>query len=540
MEEAVSTFAIEMLNITKTFLNGKIIANNDMNLKVKKNEIHALIGENGAGKSTLMSMLFGVYSPDSGIIKINGKQVNFDSAKDATDVGLGMVHQHFKLVDEFTVWENVILGDEGVGRLHFIKQKEIKDNLQKIIDKYDFKLNVNKKVKELTVGQQQKIEILKLLYRNVDILIFDEPTAVLSQDEIDSFLKIILKFKEQGKTIIIITHKLAEIKSVADYATVIRRGKYIDSFAIADKSIDEIAELMVGHKIVPVINEHKNLEGVLPKFVVNNLNVYQHWFSSNHSVSFWNKIKNFLFKAKVENLKNSSTNSKLINFSIRPGEIFAVAGVEGNGQSELALMLVGIISTQKAKIILNGRDISHLNMFKRLKAGISSIPEDRHKHGLILDMAIDKNSILDQITGKPYSNFGFLNHNNITKQAIKIIKKYDVRGTSRGTTIARLLSGGNQQKLVIGREMEKPHELLILVQPTRGMDLGAINFIHEQIIKEKEEGKAILLISYELDEILTLADTIAVMQNGQFLEVGATNIMTKAHIGELMAGKTNG
>lgn len=540
MEEAVSTFAIEMLNITKTFLNGKIIANDDMNLKVKKNEIHALIGENGAGKSTLMSMLFGVYSPDSGIIKINGKQVNFDSAKDATDVGLGMVHQHFKLVDEFTVWENVILGDEGVGRLHFIKQKEIKDNLQKIIDKYDFKLNVNKKVKELTVGQQQKIEILKLLYRNVDILIFDEPTAVLSQDEIDSFLKIILKFKEQGKTIIIITHKLAEIKSVADYATVIRRGKYIDSFAIADKSIDEIAELMVGHKIVPVINEHKNLEGVLPKFVVNNLNVYQHWFSSNHSVSFWNKIKNFLFKAKVENMKNSSTNSKLINFSIRPGEIFAVAGVEGNGQSELALMLVGIISTQKAKIILNGRDISHLNMFKRLKAGISSIPEDRHKHGLILDMAIDKNSILDQITGKPYSNFGFLNHNNITKQAIKIIKKYDVRGTSRGTTIARLLSGGNQQKLVIGREMEKPHELLILVQPTRGMDLGAINFIHEQIIKEKEEGKAILLISYELDEILTLADTIAVMQNGQFLEVCATNIMTKAHIGELMAGKTNG
>ena len=533
----MNTFAIEMINITKTFLNGKIIANDDMNLKVKKNEIHALIGENGAGKSTLMSMLFGVYSPDSGIIKINGKQVNFDSAKDATDVGLGMVHQHFKLVDEFTVWENVIIGDEGVGRLHFIRQKEIKDNLQKIIDKYDFKLNVNKKVKELTVGQQQKIEILKLLYRNVDILIFDEPTAVLSQDEIESFLKIILKFKEQGKTIIIITHKLAEIKSVADYATVIRRGKYIDSFPVAEKTIDEIAELMVGHKIVPVINEHKNLDGIPPKLIVKDLNVYNNWFSSNHTISFWEKIKGFKFNHLK---KNNKPIDKTISFSIRPGEIFAIAGVEGNGQSELALMLVGIISTQKAKIILNGKDLSYLNLFKRLHAGISSIPEDRHKHGLILDMAIDKNSVLDQIPGKPYSNFGFLRKNNITKQAIKIIKKYDVRGTSRGTTIARLLSGGNQQKLVIGREMEKEHELLILVQPTRGMDLGAINFIHQQIIKEKEEGKSILLISYELDEILTLADTIAVMQNGQFIEIGPTNVMTKSHIGELMAGKTNG
>ncbi len=545
--------AVEMIDITKTFLNGKVVANDKMNLIVEQNEVHAIIGENGAGKSTLMSMLFGVYSPDSGIIKINGKQVNFESAKDASDAGLGMVHQHFKLVDEFTVWENVILGVEGVGRLEIIKQKEIKEKLQSLIDQYDFKLNVNKKVKELSVGQQQKIEILKLLYRQANILIFDEPTAILSQNEIESFLKMIMKFQENGKTVIIITHKLSEIKSVANTGTVIRRGKYIDRFKIASKSIDSIAELMVGHKITPVINEHHSLEKQKIKFEVNNLDVHSQWLSNITNNKFWDKLVNAWkivinnkeltisekWKEFLKNFFNKHTidNSKLINFQIRAGEIFAIAGVEGNGQSELSLMLSGILSSGKAKIIINNIDVSGSTTNKRNRSGLSAVPEDRHKYGLVLDMPIDKNIVLDQIDNKPYSNFGFINHNQISKNAIKIIKKYDVRGTSRGTTMARSLSGGNQQKLIIGREMEKEHEVLILTQPTRGMDLGAINYIHRQILKEKEEGKAILLISYELDEILTLADTIAVMQNGTFLEIGSSKTMTKSKIGELMTGK---
>lgn len=530
-------YAIEMINITKTFLNGKVVANDNVNLKVKQNEIHTIIGENGAGKSTLMSMLFGVYTPDSGIIKINGKQVNFESASDATDAGLGMVHQHFKLIDEFTVWENVILGVEGVGRLGIIKQKEIKDRLQELIDEYNFKLNLNKKVKELSVGQQQKIEILKLLYRNVDILIFDEPTAVLSEDEIKSFLEMIKNFKKQGKTIIIITHKLSEIKSVADYGTVIRRGKYIDSFSIEDKTIDEIAELMVGHKLSTIINERKPLNNAPVKFSVNNLNVYKQWKNNIISKTFIESIKdlwNSIFKTKS---KTTSEETHSINFSIRAGEILAIAGVEGNGQSELALMLAGVIPNGSANICLNGIDLSKLSINKRIKSGMSSIPEDRHKHGLVLDMPIDKNTVLDQIDDEKFSKFGLLKQNSINKHAIEVIKKYDVRGTSRGTTSARLLSGGNQQKLIIGREMEKPHELLILVQPTRGMDLGAINFIHKQILEEKNNKKAILLISYELDEIMALADTVAVMQNGEFLAIDSIQNMTKNKIGELMTGK---
>lgn len=529
-------YAIEMNNVTKTFLNGKVVANDNVNLKVKKNEIHTIIGENGAGKSTLMSILFGVYSPDSGEIKINGRQVNFESASDATDAGLGMVHQHFKLIDEFTVWENVILGVEGVRRLSIIRQKEIKDRIQELIDRYNFKLNINKKVKELSVGQQQKIEILKLLYRNVDILIFDEPTAVLSEDEIKSFLEMILNFKKQGKTVIIITHKLSEIKSVADYGTVIRRGRYIDSFPISEKSVDEIAELMVGHKLTTVINTRISLKNSPIKFSVSNLNVYKQWKSNVIESTIFDKVKN-LFSRSEKELAKTEEESNLVNFNIREGEIFAIAGVEGNGQSELALMLAGVIPTGKAEVILNDTNISKLSVNRRIKSGISSIPEDRHKHGLILDLPISKNTVLDQITSPEFSQFGFLKQNAINKHTINIIKKYDVRGTSRGTTNARLLSGGNQQKLIIGREMEKEHELLILVQPTRGMDLGAINFIHEQILNEKKNNKAILLISYELDEILTLADTVAVMQNGKFLKVESIENMSKAKIGQLMTGK---
>lgn len=532
-------YAIKMINITKTFLNGKVIANDKVNLNVKENEVHAIIGENGAGKSTLMSMLFGIYSPDSGIIKINGNQVNFSSAKDASDMGLGMVHQHFKLIDEFTVWENIILGNEGTSRLKLINQNRIKQEIQNLINLYGFKLDVNKKVSDLTVGQQQKIEILKLLYRKADILIFDEPTAVLSQDEIEAFFDMIKQFKSLGKTIIIITHKLAEIKSIADSGTVIRHGKYIDSFSIKDRTIEQIAEAMVGRKLLEIKNQYHDISKNPIKFIVENLPVAK-YLKSQTTTSLFRKLSNKFFHSNKENndeLNNSNNAYPTISFNIRAGEIFAISGVEGNGQSELALMLIGLINAPGATIKLIDKNLSNMPIKKRLHSGVSSIPEDRHKYGLVLDMPVNKNAVLNEIDIKPYSKFGFLQQGQINKKGIDIIQKYDVRGTTRGTTISRLLSGGNQQKLVIGREMEREHELLILVQPTRGMDLGAIQFIHEQILKERDAGKAILLISYELDEILTLANTIAVIQNGQFLDVGTYKVMTRSRIGQLMAGK---
>lgn len=536
-------YAVEMTDITKTFLNGKVVANDKINLRVKKNEVHAIIGENGAGKSTLMSMLFGIYAPDSGEIKINGNLVNFTSAKDADKVGLGMVHQHFKLVDEFSIWENVILGAEDAPLLGMINTHKIKHKLNELIKEYDFKLNLNKKVKEITVGQQQKTEILKLLYRNANILIFDEPTAVLSQDEIASFLKMIKHFQKMGKTIIIITHKLNEIKEVANRATVIRRGKYIGEFNVKEKSIDEIAEMMVGKKIAEVKNPGGDLSNAPVKFEVSNLDIYKLWKASTTEKKVLDKLKKILIqqpkkdKSEVKQKVEPTNENRKLNFKIRAGEIYAIAGVEGNGQSELALALAGLLPNGHASIMLNGVNLNKKSVKKRYDLGVSDVPEDRHKYGLVLDMPIDKNIVLQEIGKAPFSRFGFINKSAINKYAIEIIKKYDVRGTTRGTTAARLLSGGNQQKLIIGREMEREHELLILVQPTRGMDLGAISFIHEQILKEKAAGKAILLISYELDEILGLADTIAVMQNGSFLEEGNVAVMTKQYIGELMAGK---
>lgn len=504
-------FAIQMIDITKTFLGGKVIANDKLSLKVKKNEVHALIGENGAGKSTLMSILFGIYTPDYGQILINEKQVSFNSAKDATKYGLGMVHQHFKLVDEFTVLDNIILGDEHSGVISHIKRKQIKVQLNRLIQKYKFNINLNDKIKNLTVGQQQKVEILKLIYRNIDILIFDEPTAVLSKSEIDSFLQMIKDFQKEGKTIIIITHKLNEIKEVANWVTVIRHGKYIDDFSIDAKSISEIAESMVGSKIEEIKNDSEFNKDAKVKLSVKNLNIQQ-----------------FLYKDQ----KDRETQS--ISFDVHEGEIFAIAGVEGNGQSELGLLLSGMLKDSNAEIILDGNNINNYSINQRYQNGLSAIPEDRHKHGLVLDLPISFNTVVHDLSKEPISYYGFIKDNNILKKSTEIISKYDVRGTTRGTSIARNLSGGNQQKLIIGREMERDFELLLLSQPTRGMDLGAISFIHKKILEAKENKKAIILISYELDEIIGLADTIAIMQYGKIIEQGPKKVMTRQKIGELM------
>ncbi len=600
-----SKYAIEIVDIHKSFLNGKVIANDGINLNVKHNEIHAIIGENGAGKSTLMSILFGIYTQDSGTIKVNGKSVYFSSAKDASAAGLGMVHQHFKLVPTYTVYENIILGSEDVGKCGILKHKEAREKLQGLIKKYKFNVSLNSKAMNLTVGQQQKTEILKLLYRDSDILIFDEPTAVLSQDEIQQFLNMLLEFKKAGKTIIIITHKFGEIKQVADRATIIRHGKYICDFNVADKSIKEMSELMVGKKLTEVKNTSAPIDPNSKTILeVKNLRIRKHdlpnTLTFNCKYPEVKKIrklmdKNSLLdrekdledikkneraivllkksfkqridyqiqeaKAKAEYKPDSSRNIKnfsakksilynfnkefgseetindVINFKIRSGEVFAIAGVEGNGQSELALILSGLMKTKSAEIKLLDHDITKMSIKQRKMLGMSHIPEDRHKHGLILDLPIYMNAVSNSIDYYPFSSCGFLNFYEIKEFARALIKKYDVRGTTRGTAPARLLSGGNQQKLIIGRELTSQHDLVILVQPTRGLDLGAIEYVHYQIMREKQKGNAVLLISYELDEILSLADTIAVMYNNTFIGMGDKHKMTRSYIGQLMAGK---
>ncbi len=412
-------YAIEMINISKSFHNGKVIANKNINLRVLNNEIHALIGENGAGKSTLMSILFGMYEADEGTIKINGNSVHFSSAQDAAKAGIGMVHQHFKLVDTYSVFENIILGSENTNVLGVINKRDSKKKIQELIDKYNFNLDINKKVYDCSVLEQQKIEILKLLYRDSNILIFDEPTAVLNDVEIESFLQMILEFKNNGKTIIIITHKFNEIKNVADRATVIRRGEYIGEFNVKEKTINEMAELMVGKKVSFITNENN-------------------YYDENNIVF---EVQDFIIDKKIGNE---------INFKIHSGEIFAIAGVEGNGQKELIESITGL-NNKKIKIILNGKNLTNKSISSKYESGISFVPEDRHKHGLILDMNIGYNSMLSKISKKPYSKFSIINELEIYKNALKIVDNFDVRGADNLEINTRSLSGGNQQKLIIGR-----------------------------------------------------------------------------------------
>lgn len=506
-------YVVEMLGISKSFNNGKIVANDEIDLRVAKNEIHAIIGENGAGKSTLMSILFGIYQQDEGIIKINNKIVNFESAKDAAKVGLGMVHQHFKLVPTYTVFENIILGSEEIiPIIGMLKIKDARKKLKLIIKKYQLGIKLDTKISDLTVSQEQKVEILKLLFKDSNILIFDEPTAVLSPIEINQFLKIVIELRNQGKTIVIITHKFAEIKSIANRGTVIRLGRYISDFNIKDKTIEEMTEEMVGNKVEKIEN-------------------HNHEFSDKVIID----IKNLNISKELT--KNKNIIHKFINFSIRSGEIFAVAGVSGNGQTELALALSGLKTIPNSKIILLKKDISNMSINNRYKNGLSHVPEDRQKHGLLLDMPTYLNAVSNRISEKPFSKYGFLQDFNIKHYAKNLIKKYDVRGTFSGTTMSRSLSGGNQQKLIIAREISNQHKFIIMVQPTRGLDIGAIGYIHKKILEEKQKGNAVLLISYELDEILSLADTVAVINKGVFVDVSSIKNTSKQKIGELMIKK---
>ncbi|MBF0710734.1 MULTISPECIES: ABC transporter ATP-binding protein [unclassified Gemella] len=499
-------YAIEMLNITKKF--GDFYANKDITIQVKKNEVHALLGENGAGKSTLMSVLFGMYQQEEGVIKLNGKEVKIKDPKHANELGIGMVHQHFKLIKNFTVAENIILGMEEVkgGKI------DIEEASKKIHDlsiKYGLEVNPTALVSDITVGMQQRVEILKMLYRDADILIFDEPTAVLTPAEIEEFLVIIKNLQAEGKTILLITHKLNEIKTVADSCSIIRRGEYFGTVEVAATPKEKLASLMIG-KDLEKINYERSRDGVKKTLEIKSL------------------------YADTEEKKDKLHD---FNLEVREREILGIAGVDGNGQKEFVEVLNNLLKSTKGEIFFDGQEISKLSTSQRKEVGLEIIAEDRHKDGLVLDFSVKENSILENYYTEKFASKGFLKPATITKFAKELCEKYDVRKAGDENISARSMSGGNQQKLIIGRALEMEPKLLVTTQPTRGLDVGAINGIHKMLINYRDKGNAVLLISYDLDEILTLSDRIAVIHNGNIIDVVDNDEnVTKEQLGLLMAG----
>ncbi|MBN2618330.1 MAG: ABC transporter ATP-binding protein [Spirochaetales bacterium] len=499
---------VEMYNIRKEFPG--IVANDDISITLGEGEILALLGENGAGKSTLMSILFGLYKPEKGIIKINGTEVNITNPNQACDLGIGMVHQHFKLVHNFTVTQNIVLGMEPKGL--FLNLKEAAEKIKELSNRYNLDVDPYSKIEDISVGMQQRVEILKMLYRDAKVLIFDEPTAVLTPQEITSLLSIMKNLINEGKSIILITHKLKEIKAVADRCTVIRRGKVIGTVNVKDSSVTEMAEMMVGRKVSFKVekNEYKPGKEILN---IKNINVMNH--------------------RNVIGLKDFS-------ISVKEGEILGIAGVEGNGQSELVEAITGLRKIESGEIIHLGDDVKTLTIRDRFLRGISHIPEDRHKHGLVLDYSLEDNMILEVASLHPYSKRGFLKRDVIRNHAKQIIKDFDVRSGQGEITITRTMSGGNQQKAIIGREIKHNPNLLIAVQPTRGLDVGSIEYIHKRLIEQRDKGKAVILISLELDEIMDLSDRIAVLNGGNLIGVVDATKTNENDLGLMMAGINKG
>ena len=498
---------VEMLNIRKEFAG--IVANDDITLQLRKGEIHALLGENGAGKSTLMSVLFGMYQPEGGIIKVRGKEVKITDPNVANDLGIGMVHQHFKLVENFTVTENIILGMEPKKFGLFLEKKSAAKKIEELSKQYGLNVDPYAKIEDISVGMQQRVEILKMLYRDAEVLIFDEPTAVLTPQEIDELIAIWKSLVKEGKSIIIITHKLREIKEAADRCTVIRRGRYIGTCDVKETSEAEMAKMMVGREVSFKVEKSEAKPGEVI-CEIENLNV--------------NNNK------KVLGLKDFSIN-------IRKGEILGIAGVEGNGQTELVEAITGLRKVESGKILFNGQDITGLKIKERIEAGIAHIPEDRQKRGLVLEYSIEDNLILEKFKKAPYSNkYGILNRKAIREEAEKIIKEFDVRSGQGAISRAGALSGGNQQKAIIGREIELGPDLLIAVQPTRGLDVGSIEYIHKRLVEQRDAGKAVLLVSLELDEVLNVSDRIAVVNNGNLIGIVKSSETDEKEIGLMMAG----
>ncbi|HGL1885319.1 TPA: ABC transporter ATP-binding protein [Streptococcus pneumoniae] len=495
---------IEMRDITKVF--GGFVANDKINLHLRKGEIHALLGENGAGKSTLMNMLAGLLEPTSGEIAVNGQVVNLDSPSKAASLGIGMVHQHFMLVEAFTVAENIILGSELTknGVLDIAgASKEIKA----LSERYGLAVDPSAKVADISVGAQQRVEILKTLYRGADILIFDEPTAVLTPSEIDELMAIMKNLVKEGKSIILITHKLDEIRAVSDRVTVIRRGKSIETVEIAGATNADLAEMMVGRSV----SFKTEKQASKPKEVV--LSIKDLVVNENRGVP---AVKN-------------------LSLDVRTGEIVGIAGIDGNGQSELIQAITGLRKVESGSIELKGDSIVGLHPRQITELSVGHVPEDRHRDGLILEMMISENIALQTYYKEPHSKNGILNYSNITSYAKKLMEEFDVRAASE-LVPAAALSGGNQQKAIIAREIDRDPDLLIVSQPTRGLDVGAIEYIHKRLIEERDNGKAVLVVSFELDEILNVSDRIAVIHDGKIQGIVSPETTNKQELGVLMAG----
>jgi len=502
-------YVVEMLNIRKEFPG--IVACDDITFQLNKGEIHALLGENGAGKSTLTSILFGLYQPDAGSIKIRGANVSITNPNVANSLGIGMVHQHFKLVHNFTVTENIILGLETVKGLS-IDLRSAAARISELSSKYGLNVDPHALISDVSVGMQQRVEILKMLYRNAEILIFDEPTAVLTPQEIQELMKIMKNLITEGKSIILITHKLKEIKAVADRCTVIRRGKLIGTVEVPASSMETLAEMMVGRKVSFAVEKHEQDCGEVI-LEISNLSV-----QSTRGVL---GVKNF-------------------SLQVHAGEIVGLAGVDGNGQLELVEALIGLRKVEGGAIHLKGQDITTLPIKDRVRSGISHIPEDRHKHGLVLDYTVGENMILKAYDTEPFSRKGMLQREAIASHSSRVIQEFDVRAGQGTATTARSMSGGNQQKAIVAREIDRNPDLLVAVQPTRGLDVGAIEYIHRRLLEQRDKGKAVLLISLELDEVMNLSDRIAVINHGELIGVVDANDTSENEIGLMMAGVKRG
>jgi len=500
---------IEVKNITKSFPG--IIANNNISLEIRSGEIYALLGENGAGKSTLMNLLFGLYTPDSGEIYLRGAPVVISSPSFASSLSIGMVHQHFRLVEDFTIAENIVLGVETqkhfLGLLPYVDMKTAGKKITELSKSYGLDVDPDMKVVDASVSVRQRVEILKMLYREAEILIFDEPTAMLAPQEIEYLLQIIKNLRDRGKTIILITHKLNEVKQISDRCGILNRGKLVGVYNVADTSVEKMAAYMVGRELEDETPPQKHDFGQ-EVLGVKNLTV------TSRGVTYVNNV----------------------SFSIRAGEIFAVAGVDGNGQIELADTISGLLDVTEGEISLLGHDITHASTRQRVEAGMSYVPEDRHGTGLILDFSLQQNLALRRYYQKPFSTHGVLNEQVFEDYSSGLIEKYDIRCGQGGHTVTRSMSGGNQQKAIVAREIDKGSKLMMFVQPTRGLDIGAIRAIHEHILNVRAQGHAVFLISMELDEINVLADTIGVMYEGHINRIAPASELTTDEIGEYMMG----
>ena len=500
-------YAIEMKGITKTFPG--VVANDNVDLQVAPQEVHALLGENGAGKSTLMSILFGAYNADSGTIKIDGKEVNIKDPNVATELGIGMVHQHFRLVHNYSVTENIVLGMEPRNKFGLLNIGAAEKRVAELSQRYGLQVDPKALIENITVGAQQRVEILKTLYRNANMIIFDEPTAVLTPQEIDELMEIIRRLKDEGKTVVLITHKLKEILAVADRCTVLRRGKYIGTVDVDSVTEQDLAEMMVGRAVQFEIEKSPAKVGETA-LSIQNLSVADH---AGHM-----KVKN-------------------LSIDVHKGEIVGIAGVDGNGQSELLYGLCGLLPVAEGKILLDGKDITHTSIRHRVEAGLGHIPEDRQRHGLVSNFTISENCVLKDYYKAPYSNrYGLLDENQMLVNSDSLIEQFDIRAGQGSRTPAGSLSGGNQQKTIVAREINLSPHVLLVAQPTRGLDVGAIEYIRKRLLEERDKGRAILLVSFELDEIMNLCDRIATISQGQIVGIFNQGEVTEREIGMMMAG----